>query len=164
MTTSIRYYSRRQYKGVIIMAEKMMIVESNLCLLTSSARKVSLNKIMEEKTLENSLKTRSHMKYISVISCQFYIDINGSATTDCYIYGYEGITKRVSLTASIDQYKDGKWVNFKTLRKSSNSYRISLCETISVPKGYKYRILAQIRAYSESYIEIGSLVSNEVYF
>ena len=90
-----------------------------------------------------------------------YIDSSGKATTDCSVYGYQGITTKVSITANLQQYKDGRWATIKTYTESANSHRVSLYETTTVLKGYAYRVTAEVKAYSGSSVETRSLTSSE---
>lgn len=104
------------------------------------------------------------MNYISRTSCFLYINSNGKATTECSVYGYQGSTTRVSITANLQQYKNGRWITIKTFTQNSNSHRGSLSETISISKGYSYRVSAQVKAYSGSSVETRNLTSKQTRF
>ncbi|MEG0899998.1 MAG: hypothetical protein RSF40_09860 [Oscillospiraceae bacterium] len=102
-----------------------------------------------------------YMDYIAQANGTLYINSNGTATVDCDVYGYQGTTTRVEISANLQQYKNGRWVTIKTFTASSNSHRTSLSETHSVSKGYSYRVQATIKAYSGSSVETRTVTSSE---
>ena len=104
-----------------------------------------------------------YMDYISHANSNIYIS-NGKATISCSVYGYQGITTRVKIDAKLQQYKNGKWVIIDTFSKESNSYRVSIDETSSITKGYKYRVQATVKAYSGSSVETRTVTSSEAEF
>lgn len=67
----------------------------------------------------------------------------------------------VSITANLQQYKDGRWATIKIFTESANSHRTSLYETTTISKGYTYRVLAQVKAYSGSSVETRNLTGSE---
>lgn len=101
------------------------------------------------------------MDYISRANSNIYIS-DGKATISCSVYGYQGITTSVKIDAKLQQYKNGKWVSIDTFSKESNSYRVSINETSSITKGYKYRVQAVVKAYSGSLVETRTVTSSEV--
>ena len=101
-----------------------------------------------------------YMDYISHANSNIYIS-NGKATISCSVYGYQGITTRVKIDAKLQQYKNGKWVSIDTFSNESNSYRVSINETSSITKGYKYRVQAIVKAYSGSLVETRTITSSE---
>lgn len=102
-----------------------------------------------------------YMDYIAQANGTLYINSSGVATVDCDVYGYQGTTTRVEISANLQQYKSGRWVTIKTFTASSNSHRTSLSETHSVSKGYSYRVQATIKAYSGSSVESRTVTSSE---
>ena len=100
------------------------------------------------------------MDYISRANSNIYIS-DGKATISCSVYGYQGITTRVKIDAKLQQYKNGKWVSIDTFSNESNSYRVSINETSSITKGYKYRVQAIVKAYSGSLVETRTITSSE---
>lgn len=102
-----------------------------------------------------------YMDYIAQANGTLYINSSGVATVDCDVYGYQGTTTRVEITANLQQYKSGRWTTIKTFTASSNSHRTSLSETHSVSKGYSYRVQATIKAYSGSSVETRTVISSE---
>ena len=101
-----------------------------------------------------------YMYYISHANSNIYIS-NGKATISCSVYGYQGITTRVKIDAKLQQYKNGKWVSIDTFSNENNSYRVSINETSSITKGYKYRVQATVKAYSGSLVETRTVTSSE---
>ena len=100
------------------------------------------------------------MDYISRANSNIYIS-DGKATISCSVYGYQGITTRVKIDAKLQQYKNGKWVSIDTFSNENNSYRVSINETSSITKGYKYRVQATVKAYSGSSVETRTVTSSE---
>ena len=100
------------------------------------------------------------MDYISRANSNIYIS-DGKATISCSVYGYQGITTRVKIDAKLQQYKNGKWVSIDTFSNESNSYRVSINETSSITKGYKYRVQSTVKAYSGSLVETRTVTSSE---
>lgn len=138
------------------MIRKVILLAICICLLCGGSIKVFAG----EETLENNLEIKPYMDYIARTSCFLYIDSNGKATTDCSVYGYQGITTKVSITANLQQYKNGSWVTFRTFTESANSHRLSLFETTTISKGYTYRVTAQVKAYSGTSFETRNLTSS----
>lgn len=143
------------------MKKRIKLLFLCFCILSLGSGKVFATSFIEEVP-ENNLEVSPYMNYISTSSCDFYKKSNNTAAIDCSIEGYRGITTKVSITANLQQYKGGKWVDIKTFTKSSNSHRISLSEIVSVTKGYTYRVSAQVRAYNGSSVETRKLTSNKI--
>ena len=101
-----------------------------------------------------------YMDYISRANSNIYIS-DGKATISCSVYGYQGITTRVKIDAKLQQYKNGKWVSIDTFSNESNAYRVSINETSSITKGYKYRVQSTVKAYSGSSVETRTVTSSE---
>lgn len=101
------------------------------------------------------------MAYIASASCDLYIDSKGTATVKSAVNGYQGTTTKVSIEASLQQCRNGKWVTLKSFSESSNTYRTSLTKTYGVSKGYSYRVQSVIKAYSGSSVETQTVTSNE---
>lgn len=105
-----------------------------------------------------------YMDYISRATSDIYIDLNGKATVDCSIYGYQTTTTKVCITAELQQYNGVIWKTIKTYTTASNSYRTSLSEIAYVSKGYTYRVKATFEAYSGTDIETKIVISSEVIY
>ncbi len=104
---------------------------------------------------------RPYMDYIVQAHGSIYIDAKGVATVSSSVYGYQGTTTRVEISANLQQYKNNNWVTIKTFTAQSDSHRTSLSETHSVSKGYSYRVQATIKAYSGSSLETQTVTSSE---
>ena len=76
---------------------------------------------------------------------------NGSAV--CTVAGYQTFVTKCSITANLQQYKNGTWVTIATWQQSFNSYRGSLTGTKALTKGYDYRVQAIYTATSASMTE-----------
>lgn len=144
------------------MIRKVILFALSLCLLCGSSMKVFAEQAIVEKIPEEIFEIRPYMDYISRASCDLHINSAGKATIDCSVYGYQGTTTKVSITANLQQYKDGRWTNIKTYTESANLHRASLYETITISKGYTYRVTAQVKAYSGTIVETRNLTSSEV--
>ncbi len=86
----------------------------------------------------------------------------GEAAVSANVNGKPGITTKVTIHLYLQQYKDGKWVDYDDWTKSANSVNFALAETISVPKGYTYRAKASCYAYAGSKSEHVIKYSSEV--
>lgn len=143
------------------MIKRIMPLALCLCLLCGGSMRTFAEQVIGEEILEEETVIRPYMDYIARASCFLYIDSSGKATTDCSAYGYQGTTTKVSITANLQQYKDGRWVTIRTFTESANSHRASLYETTTISKGYTYRVTAEVKAYSGSSVETRSLTSSE---
>lgn len=141
------------------MVKRITVLSLVLCIICLGSTEIFATSFTEENLSEDYLKISPYMDYISRSSCTLHIDSSGRATTNCSIYGYQGTTTKVSITANLQQYKGGKWTTIKTFTQSSNSHRTSLSETVSITKGYTYRVSAQVKAYSGSSVETRNLIS-----
>lgn len=141
------------------MKKKIILFSICICLLSLGSGKVFATEIIEGKVQESNYEITPYMDNTLTSNCFLYINSNGEATTKCSISGYKGITTKVTITANLQQYKGGKWVNIKTFTKSSNAFSTSLNETVSINKGYTYRVSAQVKAYSGSSVETINLIS-----
>ncbi len=148
-------------KGADFMIRRMILLVLCVCLMSSSSIEVFADQINKEQALEQELIISPYMDYIARASCFLYIDSSGKATTDCSVYGYQGTTTKVSITANLQQYKGGGWVTIKTFTENANSHRASLYETTTISKGYTYRVTAEVKAYSGSSVETRNLISSE---
>lgn len=143
------------------MVKRIALLVLCLCLLCGGTTKVFADQVVGEGVSGGKLVIRPYMDYIARASCFLYIDSNGKATTDCSVYGYQGITTKVTIIANLQQYKGGRWVTVKTYTESVNSHRASLYETTTISKGYTYRVTAEVKAYSGSNVETRNLTSSE---
>lgn len=79
------------------------------------------------------------MLYIRDASCSMMINSNGEATVSAFVKGVSSAT-RTSVTANLQQLKNGKWTTIKTFSKTEKSNMVNLLESYSVEKGYSYRV------------------------
>ena len=87
---------------------------------------------------------------------------SGEATVSAKMNGKIGITTKVTIHLYLQQYKDGKWVDYDDWTKTENGVNCTLSETVSVPKGYTYRAKASCYAYAGSKSEHVTKYSAEV--
>ncbi|MCK9471751.1 MAG: hypothetical protein M0Q88_08365 [Bacilli bacterium] len=146
------------------MIKRITFVTLCLILMCGGSMKAFGEQVIREERLEEKVVISPYMDYIARASCFLYIDSSGKATTDCSVYGYQGTTTKVSITANLQQYKDGRWATIKTYTESANSHRVSLYETTTVLKGYAYRVTAEVKAYSGSSVETRNLTSSEAVY
>jgi hypothetical protein len=102
------------------------------------------------------------MVYIYESQSKLNITSTGQAQVKCYVEGYSGIVTKVSIEAELQQYKNGDWVVINSWYQSSSSYRLTLSKSTTVPKGYSYRVVADVTAYSGSDSETKTVISSEV--
>lgn len=87
---------------------------------------------------------------------------SGEATVSAKMNGKIGITTKVTIHLYLQQYKDGKWVDYDDWTKTEKGVNCTLSETVSVPKGYTYRAKASCYAYAGSKSEHVTKYSAEV--
>lgn len=75
---------------------------------------------------------------------------SGEATVSAKMNGKIGITTKVTIHLYLQQYKDGKWVDYDDWTKTEKGVNCTLSETVSVPKGYTYRAKTSCYAYAGS--------------
>ena len=102
------------------------------------------------------------MVYIYRANSNLNSTSTGQAQVKCYVEGYSGIVTKVSIEAELQQYKNGDWVVINSWYQSSSSYRLTLSKSMTVPKGYSYRVVADVTAYSGSDSETQTIISSEV--
>lgn len=103
---------------------------------------------------------KPQMTYILKAGCNLTITADGQAQVESSIVGYIGVTG-VEIKAELQQYKNGVWSSINSWTKSSNNYRLNLAESTQVSKGYSYRVVATVTAYSGNDSETRSIVSDE---
>lgn len=72
----------------------------------------------------------------------------GEATATGIMQGIPGVTTKITVHLYLQQYKDGKWVDYDDWTKTEKGVNCTLSETVSVPKGYTYRAKASCYAYA----------------
>lgn len=99
--------------------------------------------------------------YISSASAKLSIGSDGSAQIETKLFGTSSVTK-VSITAKLQQYKNGSWSTIKTFTKSKDSTSVTLSDTYPVTKGYTYRVQSTVTAYCGGASETRTVMSSEV--
>ena len=87
---------------------------------------------------------------------------SGEATVSANVNGKPGVTTKVTIHLYLQQYKDGKWMDYDDWTKTEKGVNCTLSETVSVPKGYTYRAKASCYAYAGSKSEHVTKYSREV--
>ena len=102
------------------------------------------------------------MVYISEAYSNLTISSTGLAQVQCYVEGYSGTVTKVAIEAELQQYKNGDWTTINNWYQSSSSSRLTLSKSMTVSKGYSYRVVADVTAYSGSDSETQTVISSEV--
>ena len=102
------------------------------------------------------------MLYIANANANIQISSRGRATVEAYVIGYSHIVTKTKVEADLQQLKNGRWTSIKTWSVSKNSYKTTLVESIQVSKGYSYRVVATVTAYSGRDSETQVITSGEV--
>lgn len=100
------------------------------------------------------------MKYTARVATNLIIDSKGKATVTASVDGYKNITSKVSISAELQRYQNGKWTVVTTFSDSSNSHRARLYETHKVSKGYKYRVVVTSTAIHNGKSETRTVTSS----
>lgn len=100
---------------------------------------------------ENYLDAEARLKIVS-----------GTATVSGNMNGKMGITTKVTVHLYLQQYKDGKWVDYDDWLESKNGTGLTVSKTVTVPTGYKYRAKASCYAYAGNNCEHVVKYSGEV--
>ena len=101
-----------------------------------------------------------YMLYIADASSKLSIT-SGTSNVQSWLSGTSSVTK-VSITAKLQQYKNGSWTTIKTFSKSKDSTSVTLSDTYPVTKGYTYRVQSTVTAYCGGASETRTVTSNEV--
>lgn len=120
--------------------------------------------LADEVTLEDNNivieDTIPRYQYISSARSNISIDSKGVATISCTALGISGV-KKIEITAYLQQYKNGNWVNVASW-SGSGTDNCLVSKTKSVSKGYSYRVSSKITAYKGSLSENITVNSNTV--
>lgn len=124
-----------------------------ICLLTFSTVAIASASIFDSVTpmAENYLDAEARLKIVS-----------GTATVSGNMNGKMGITTKVTVHLYLQQYKDGKWVDYDDWLESKNGTGLTVSKTVTVPTGYKYRAKASCYAYAGNNCEHVVKYSGEV--
>ena len=102
--------------------------------------------------------TAPRYQYISSARSNISINSSGVSTISCSALGVSGVTK-IEITAYLQQYKGGRWVNIASW-SGSGTNNCLVSKTKSVTKGYSYRVSAKIKVYKGTQSESITVNSN----
>lgn len=102
-----------------------------------------------------------YMSYIARAYCNLYIDSSGIATVKATVIGYQGITTKTTIDASLQQYRNGNWTTLCTFSAPVGTIDTNLTGTYGVSRGYSYRVQATVNAYNSSSVETRTVTSTE---
>lgn len=103
-----------------------------------------------------------YMDYINDATVGLKITSDGEAQVRSLIVGYSSLVDKVKIEATLQQYKNGRWIDLKTWSKSYSSHKGNLGETYQVSKGYSYRVVTTFTVYDGSKTETYTVTGNEV--
>lgn len=118
--------------------------------------------VQPEEIAESMESVVPCMTYITQIRNTLSISNSGNAQLVCNVAGVYGSVTRIVITANLQQYQNGQWITIETYAKDSNSYDVTLNNSCQVSKGYTYRVVANVQAYTSSASEGRTVVSREV--
>ena len=78
---------------------------------------------------------------------------NGSATVGGRMEGIHGVTTKITVYLYLQQYRNGRWVDYDDWLESNEGISCTVSKTVTVPTGYKYRAKASCYAYAGSNYE-----------
>ncbi len=103
-----------------------------------------------------------YMDYINDATVGLKITSDGEAQVRSSIVGYSSSVDKVKIEATLQQYKNGRWIDLKTWSKSYNSHKGNLGEIYQASRGYSYRVVTKFTAYSGSKTETQTVTGSEV--
>ncbi len=106
--------------------------------------------------LDNEVRSENNCNVNVTLSIQ-----GSTASLDAFVMGNIGITQ-TKVDLYLQQYKNGRWTNYREWSSSENGASCFVSKTVSVPKGYKYRAKASCYAYAGSSYENVTKYSGEV--
>lgn len=111
-----------------------------------------------------SIETQSispRMYFISTCGQGLSISNKGVATVSATVSGYGSQTAKTSISASLQQWKNSKWVEVDSWSVTKDRSTCIFTETANVQKGYNYRAVVKCTAYTvDGYSEMRTLVSD----
>ena len=134
-------------------------------LLTLAILAVPILACAEEVTTPAEIEIIQFYSYTNSVTTTLSISSSGNATATGSITGYYGTTTSVDIFLYIQQYKNGAWVNVGSWSSIGiNSYKGALSKSMSVARGYTYRVKASYYANSGSKWENIVQYSQNVYY
>ena len=98
---------------------------------------------------------------ISYIKNSLSVNASHTATINCGVTGYTGVTK-TTISATLQKKSGGSWINVKTWTASSASKSASMSRTKSVTAGQSSRVKAVSKAYKGNNTETKTTYSSIV--
>lgn len=111
---------------------------------------------------QNVSEISPYMTYITRAAATLSIGTDGTALLTCDVEGQKASVTHISVTAKLQQYKNGQWITLDTCTKETDSHTVTLSESCKVPKGYTYRLVANICARAGLSGETKQVTSREV--
>lgn len=111
--------------------------------------------------MEDNSQIQPRLTYITSIRPNLTIS-NGTASVSCRAIGDPSTVTSMHLDAELQQYKDGKWQLYKRYSVVSKSSSASIVQSVSVEKGYIYRLKGTAYAYVTTLAESGTAYSEQV--
>ncbi len=139
----------------------LTIVLCSIILMAGSIPTIAAE-VQPSEIVESIESVAPHMMHITRAECTLTISTTGNASVVCKVKGTQGNVTRTVITANLQQYQNGQWITVKTFSKDSASYINTMDESYQVSKGYTYRVVANVRAYTSSSSEGRTVVSQEV--
>lgn len=134
-----------------------------LCVLLLSAN--CGNIYASDFSANNMQKTSEispRMTYITRAAATLSIGNDGTALLVCDVEGRKASVTHISITAKLQQYKNGQWVIFDTCTKEVDSHTATLSGSCKVAKGYTYRVSATVCVRAGLSGETKQVISREV--
>lgn len=118
----------------------------------------------EQNNVKATQKTNlmPFMVYILDARANLSVSSSGQATASSYILGDNKTLTKTEIKTELQYYINGKWVTRNTWNSSSNTNYAALEKSTQLSKGYLYRAVSTVTAYSGSFSETQIVVSSEI--
>lgn len=146
------------------MFKRIMILTLCLCMAIGGSASVFAGESSIKEKLDKEEIITPYMNYISRGTVNLTKISSNKAGIDCSIYGYQGITTKIVITAYLQEYRNGAWQTIRTYTQTSNSHIASMTRESAVSSGRSYRVTVLVQAYSGERSEIQIIRSGEVRF
>ncbi|NLY45559.1 MAG: hypothetical protein GX053_06170 [Tissierella sp.] len=107
-------------------------------------------------------KISPFMVYIVDAGATLSISSTGKAVIDSYLLGDSRAVTKIEIKTELQYYINGRWTTRNTWTSSSNNNYTTIDESTQLSKGYLYRALSTVTAYSGSASETQTVISREV--
>lgn len=146
------------------MFKRIMILMLCFCMAIGSSTIIFAGEFSIKEKLDREEIITPYMNYISRGTVNLTKIGSSKAKLDCLIYGYQGVTTKIVITAYLEEYQNGIWQTIRTYTQTSNSHMASMTRESAVSSGRSYRVTALVQAYSGTRSEIQIIRSSEVRF